>query len=204
MQQVKREADEAIEEFKQLMKQKERAPKWHEVELKSHQIKELMVSKPLKEEVVANQEIKTGDYVSVRSVNQTGYVLEGPNLQGEVVVQIGSIRLSVHKDQLAPAQAKKEKRAVNRTPSFLEKAQQISPEIDLRGKYAEDALAELDKYLEDANLVGIERVRVIHGKGTGALRLAVREYLRGHRYVDDYRDGLREEGGYGVTVITLK
>jgi len=201
---IKREANEAIEELKELIKQKEQPPKWHEVEKKSRKIKELAVNFPVKEEVRCEQDISPGDYVLVRSVNQSGYVLEGPNVQGDVVVQIGSIKLTVHKEQLLPAQAAEEKKAASRTHTFLEKAQHISPEIDLRGKYAEDALSELDKYLEDANLAGLDWVRIIHGKGTGALRLAVRDYLKGHRYVRDYRDGLREEGGYGVTVINLK
>jgi len=201
---IKREANEAIEELKDLIKDKEQPPKWHEVEKKSKKIKDLAVNFPLEEEVPSDQDISPGDYVLVRSVNQSGYVLEGPNAQGDVAVQIGSIRLTVAKDQLVLSQAVEGKQVVSRTHTFLEKAQHISPEIDLRGKYSEDALDDLDKYLEDANLVGLDRVRVIHGKGTGALRTAVRSYLKGHRYVEDFRDGLREEGGYGVTVINLR
>ena len=201
---IKREANEAIEELKELIKQKEQPPKWHEVEKKSRKIKELIVNLPAEEEQQFEQDISPGNYVLVRSVNQSGYVLEGPNVQGDVVVQIGSIKLTVHKDQLLRTKAAEGKKAASRTHTFLEKVQHISPEIDLRGKYAEDALSELDKYLEDANLAGLDWVRIIHGKGTGALRLAVRNYLKGHRYVRDYRDGLREEGGYGVTVINLK
>ena len=87
---------------------------------------------------------------------------------------------------------------------FLEKASRISPELDLRGQVSADALMELDQYLEDANLVGLPQVRIIHGKGTGALRKAVRGYLQNHRYVDEYRDGERTEGGFGVTVVKLK
>jgi len=65
-------------------------------------------------------------------------------------------------------------------------------------------LLTIDRYLEDANLAGLDSVRIIHGKGTGALRKAVRNYLKDHRYVVDFRDGLREEGGHGVTVAQLK
>ena len=201
---IKREANEAIEELKELIKDKEQPPKWHEVEKKSKRIKDLIVNYPLAEEARTDQDIRPGDYVLVRSINQSGYVLEGPNAQGDVAVQIGSIKLTIAKDQLALSQSVEGKKVASRTHTFLEKAQNISTEIDLRGKYAEDALTELDKYLEDANLVGMTRVRIIHGKGTGALRTAVRSYLKGHRYVEDFRDGLREEGGYGVTVINLK
>ncbi len=86
----------------------------------------------------------------------------------------------------------------------MEKAKTISPELDLRGKYAEDALEELDKYLDDAALAGIDRLRIIHGKGTGALRNAVRNHLKNNHYVSDFHDGAREEGGFGVTIITMK
>ena len=201
---IKREANEAIEELKELIKDRNQPPKWHEVEKKSKKIKELITT-PLSEgEKRSEQEISPGYYVRVRSVNQVGQVLEGPNAQGEVAVQIGSIKLTVHKDQLMITESVEEKKRPGRSETFLEKAKHISPEIDLRGQYAEDALTELDKYLEDANLVGLDWVRIIHGKGTGALRLAIRSYLKGHRYVKDFRDGIREEGGYGVTVINLK
>lgn len=200
---IKREANDAIEELKELIKDKDQLPKWHEVEQKSKRIKELQVKLPNDKGIRSAQDIVAGDYVLVKSVNQSGQVLEGPNAQGEVQVQIGSIKLTVHKDQLQLSTAKEEKKTSFYVTGSLEKAQNISPEIDLRGKYSEDAIEELDKYLEDANLAGLDWVRVIHGKGTGALRIAIRNYLKGHRYVEGFRDGAWEEGGYGVTHITL-
>ncbi len=201
---VKREANEALEELKELIKDQEKPPKWHEVEKKNKKIKDLTVSFASAAEAPSGQEVNPGDYVLVQSVNQSGYVVEGPNAQGDVVVQIGSIKLTVAQEQLLPSQAVPGKKTAERTHTFLEKVQHISPEIDLRGKYTEDAIEELDKYLEDANLAGLDKVRVIHGKGTGALRTAIRSYLKGHRYIEEFRDGLREEGGYGVTVISLR
>lgn len=201
---IKREANEAIDELKNLLKEKDQPPKWHEVEKKSKKIKDLRVALPIEGDAQSEQDIKEGDYVQVRSINQSGYVLEGPNAQGDVVVQIGSVKLTVDKDQVQLSKLVEEKKIQRRTESFLDKAIHISPEIDLRGQYADDALTELDKYLEDANLVGLSQVQIIHGKGTGALRTAVRNYLKGHRYVKDFRDGMREEGGHGVTVISLK
>ncbi len=201
--QVKREANEAIDELKVLLKQKEQPPKWHELDQRSRKIRDLTVHTPPLEVQRSAEDINPGDFVLIRSVNQSGQVLEGPNAQGEVVVQIGSIKLTVQKENLLRQKSGEGKKAVLRTHTFLDKVQHISPEIDLRGKYAEDAINELDKYLEDANLAGLNRVRIIHGKGTGALRLAVREYLQGHRYVKEYHDGMRQEGGYGVTVVEL-
>lgn len=201
---IKREANEAIDELKELLKDKEKPPKWHELEDKRRRIRDLSVELGTVEENSSNHQITTGDYVHVKSVNQFGTVLEAPNAQDEVSVQLGSIRLTVSREQLTPAQIIQEKPVRQRNQSFLEKAKTISPELDLRGKYAEDALEELDKYLDDAALAGIERVRIIHGKGTGALRNAVRNHLKNNPYVSTFNDGAREEGGFGVTVIMLK
>ncbi|PKM76068.1 MAG: endonuclease MutS2 [Firmicutes bacterium HGW-Firmicutes-15] len=201
---IKREANEAIDELKDLLKEKDQPPKWHEVEKKSKKIKDLRVALSIDGDQKSEQDIKVGDYVLVRSISQSGYVLEGPNAQGDVVVQIGSVKLTVDKEQVQLGKLVEEKKIQRRNESFLDKAIHISPEIDLRGHYADDALTELDKYLEDANLVGLSQVQIIHGKGTGALRAAVRSYLKGHRYVKDFRDGMREEGGHGVTVISFK
>jgi DNA mismatch repair protein MutS2 len=76
-------------------------------------------------------------------------------------------------------------------------------ELDLRGLTVDDMLVELDRYLDTAYLAGLPFVRIIHGKGTGALRQAVREQLRGHALVRDYRAGDAAEGGEGVTVARL-
>ena len=201
---IKREANEAINELKEMLKDKEKPPKWHELEDKRKRIRDLNVDPGIVQEDCSDHKIKAGDYVHVKSVKQFGYVLEGPNAQDEVVVQLGVIRLTVNRDQISPAQLIEEKPGRQRSQSFLEKAKTISPELDLRGKYAEDALEELDKYLDDAALAGIDRIRIIHGKGTGALRNAVRNHLKNNPYVSDFHEGAREEGGYGVTVITLK
>ena len=204
--QVKREANEAVDELKEVLKQKQR-PKWHEVEQKHRRLKKMHV--PVQdtgsnENKVNTGPIKPGDYVFIHSIQQKGHVLSGPNAQGELMVQVGIMKLTVNKDQCMLTQSEEEKTSKVRHQIFLEKASRISPELDLRGQVSADALMELDQYLEDANLVGLPQVRIIHGKGTGALRKAVRGYLQNHRYVDEYRDGERTEGGFGVTVVKLK
>jgi DNA mismatch repair protein MutS2 len=200
---IKREANEAIDELKEILKEKEKPPKWHEVEEKRKRLRSLSVPFEDAESGPGNDDFKTGDYVQLKSIGQYGYVLEDPNNQGDVMVQIGAARLSVNREQLVPARIKPEK-PQRYQQTFLEKARHISPEIDLRGKYAEEALEELDKYLDDAALAGIEKVRIIHGKGTGALRRAIRSHLQNHHFVSEFRDGAIAEGGFGVTVITLK
>lgn len=203
---IKRDADEAVQELKELIKDQEKPPKWHEVEKKRQRLRDIKVEKPWEESLPADIPINVqpGDYVLIKNINQRGYIIEGPNTQGEVTVQVGILKLNVSRDQVIPSQSPEEQKYQRMSQSFLEKAKTISKEIDVRGKLSEEAIHEIDKYLEDANLVGVDSVRIIHGKGTGALRKAIRGYLQNHRYVQSFQDGAREEGGYGVTVVKLR
>ncbi len=201
---IKNDADAAIRELKETLKNREPLPKWHEIEESRQKIKKLdNLHLPPVVKTRDRMDINPGDYVFISSISQKGTVLSHPDSQGEVNVQVGNIRLSVNRDQLQPSEPGPESIIFSRNPSFLEKAQKISREIDVRGKLAEEALEEVDRYLEDANLVGLDKVRIIHGKGTGALRKAIRGFLSDHGYVKSFRDGMREEGGHGVTVIEL-
>jgi len=192
--------------LKDILKDKENPPKWHEIEKKRQKIKKLERESVIERnhDTANEDEIRPGDYVYVKSIDQKGYVLEGPNNQGELMVQVGILKLNVKQAQVSKTHSPEEQKIKWRHQTYLEKAQNISKEIDVRGLLAEDALLIVDRYLEDANLAGLDSVRVIHGKGTGALRKAVRSYLKDHHYVVNFRDGLREEGGFGVTVIQLK
>ncbi|WP_054696539.1 endonuclease MutS2 [Syntrophomonas palmitatica] len=202
---VKAEMSEVVEELRKMLKDSEKPPKWHEIEKTRHRLKQVPGFKSSYNLIEAeSQEIKPGDYVHVKDINQKGYVIEGPNQQGEVTVQAGILKLTVKRDRLLIGQSPEQHVYRQRNQTFLEKARHISKEIDIRGKLVDEAIEELDKYLDDANLVGLDSVRIIHGKGTGALRKGVREYLRDHRYVKSFRDGLLEEGGHGVTVAELR
>lgn len=203
---VKKEAEEALQEFKQAIKDKNNPPRWHEIEKSRQKLKQLENSRVPEKPVTSfsQHEIKVGDYVKLVDLGQSGYIIDGPSAQGNYIVQVGIMKLTANKDKLVLSESPDEQKIFRDRISFLEKAKHISPEIDLRGCLAEDALIQIDRYLEDANLAGLNRVSIIHGKGTGALRKAVREYLKGHRYVKSYRDGLNEEGGFGVTVVELK
>ncbi|MDO4539724.1 MAG: endonuclease MutS2 [Syntrophomonadaceae bacterium] len=206
LKQVKREATEALEEFKELMKDKQKPPKWHEVEQKQRRIRQLKLPTAPEEEEKTDPlpQLKSGDYVWVRNLRQYGYVLSPPDRQGEVAVRFGIVRATVKLDQCVISEAPEEKQSRISREMVLQKARDISPEIDLRGKMSAEALEELDRYLQDAILAGLERVRIIHGKGTGALRKAVREYLTHYPGVSEFGDGEREEGGFGVTVARMK
>ncbi len=202
---IKDEAAEAIQDLKKLLKEQDKPPKWHEVEKKRQRLKQLEqdVRLEFEPEGGENEEIRVGDYVHVKDIDQKGHVLEVPNSQGEMLVQVGILRLNVKQAQVSKTQSPEEAKIKWRNQTYLEKAQHISKEIDVRGLMAEDALLTVDRYLEGGNLAGLDSVRVIHGKGTGALRKALRNYLKDHRYVKAFRDGLREEGGHGVTVVEL-
>ncbi len=86
----------------------------------------------------------------------------------------------------------------------MQKSLAITPQLTLLGQRADEAVQNVEKYLDDAYAAGLSRARLVHGKGTGALRRAVQEYLQGHPLVDDYATADAEEGGAGATVVTLK
>jgi len=203
---AKQEVGDALQEFKELLKDKEKPPKWHEIEEKRQKIKKLRVpEEPVHSKSARKgQKIRAGDYVLVKTINQKGYVLNVSAAQGDVSVQIGSMKLNVAKDNLIKLDTPIPDEIKWRGESFLDKARTISKEIDVRGQFSDDAIMVIDKYLADAILVGLDSVRLIHGKGTGALRIAVRKYLKSHMQVKTFRDGLPEEGGHGVTVVEFK
>jgi len=205
LREMKRQAQEAVDELREMLKEKETPPKWHEIEAHRQKLKQIdqMSSPAQKGSGLSSAVLRPGDHVYVRTIKQKGYVLEGPNNHGEVLVQVGILKISIKKDELIQTESPEEKIYKQLQQSFLEKAKHISKEIDVRGKTGDEALLEIDRYLDDANLVGLDSVRIIHGKGTGALRTAVRGYLQGNRCVKNFRDGLPEEGGFGVTIVQL-
>ncbi|HZK42693.1 MAG TPA: endonuclease MutS2 [Syntrophomonadaceae bacterium] len=209
---VKAEADTAIKEFKEVLKNQDisqdKVTRWHEIEESKQKLKNISIPKPTpkfkKEYIKSNDkaEIKLGDYVFIKSIKQKGYVLE--KMQDDFLVQVGILKINVDQDDVMLSESPEARQSKMKNDSFLHKAKSISKEIDLRGKLAEEAIEEIDKYLDDASLVSLDSVRIIHGKGTGALRKAVRAYLKNHHHVKEFRDGHYNEGGFGVTVVELK
>jgi len=151
----------------------------------------------------APTEIREGDTVKVTTLNVTGTVLQ--LTPKEAVVQAGAIRVTVPREALRRIDEKPvSKTPLVSVPVNLSRAANISPEIMLRMQRVDEALANLDQYLSEAYAAGLQQVRVIHGKGTGTLRKAVREYLNTHPLVASYRGADATEGGDGVTIVTLK
>lgn len=148
--------------------------------------------------------VKSGDPVFIPRFNAEGWVLDAPNGGGDVLVQVGALKVTLPvKDLRRAAQRLPERPFSFKSPS-LEQAATVSPELHLRGLRVEEALDRVDKYLDTAYLAGLPRVSLVHGKGTGTLRNALREYLAQHPFVDSYRLGGHYEGGTGVTVVTFK
>jgi DNA mismatch repair protein MutS2 len=157
--------------------------------------------------------VVVGQGVVLRRLGQAAVVLAEPDADGKVLVQAGVVRLRVDLEDLASAPAGKAPPAPQPPRASLagqaaggdatRRAQAAATELDLRGMRADEALATLDKWLDDALLAGLAEGRVIHGKGTGALRQAVTELLSQRPYVVGFRLGGSGEGGDGVTVVRL-
>jgi DNA mismatch repair protein MutS2 len=150
------------------------------------------------------QEVHPGVKVKWLKQNAVATVLEAPDSSRRVLVEVGSLRARVPLSELRPHDAP--------TPKKLEALSKISrfdapatlPEIDLRGMRVDAALAAVDKFLDDALLAGWSEVRLIHGKGTGALRQSIGNFLKQHPQTQRFHDAAMGEGDYGVTVVELK
>lgn len=149
--------------------------------------------------------VKVGEDVRVLSLNQTGVVVAPPDNDGNVLVQIGIMKVAVPIDTIEKAKTDNKTKTQGSAKSVIKnKAQNVRTEIDLRGKDLEEASYEVDKYLDDAYLSGLKEVSIIHGKGTGVLRKGIGQLMKSHRHVKSYRLGGFSEGGDGVTIVEIK
>ena len=156
----------------------------------------------------APKSVSIGDRVRVRSMNLNGTVHTLPNAKGDLTVQMGILSSTVNIRDLEilpdePGAATK-KAASGAGKIKLSKSASVSAEVNLIGKTTAEAVAILDKYLDDALLAHIPSVRIVHGKGTGALRNAVWQHLKKLPYIDEYHLGEYGEGDAGVTIATFK
>lgn len=170
----------------------------------------------IKQEPKAKKELKAdklrlGDDVKVLSMGLKGIVNSLPDNKGFLFVQCGIIRSKVHISDLELIEEdsvlnKKDKKYQKTGISQLKmsKSYSISPEINLLGKTVDEAISELDKYLDDAYLSHLSSVRIVHGKGTGALRQAVTSHLKRLKYIKSFRQGEYGEGDAGVTIAEFK
>lgn len=148
------------------------------------------------------QNLQPGDEVKVLSYGQKGTLIEKVS-DNEWVVQIGILKMKMDESDLEYVKPEKEKQRITLT-TVKNRNSHVKLELDLRGERLEDAIMKTEKYLDDALLANYSRVTIIHGKGTGALRQGIQEYLKKHKRVRSFRYGEAGEGGLGVTVVELK
>lgn len=164
--------------------------------------------KPADQKTVDPKKLKKGDSVKIISMNLKGIVNTLPDARGNLFVQCGIMRMQTNVNDLVPVKEETiTAPALQRTNTGklkMSKSFSVSSEINLLGCTVDEAIAKLDKYLDDAYLAHLPSVRVVHGKGTGALRNAVQSHLKRLKYVKEYRLGEYGEGDAGVTIVTFK
>ena len=166
------------------------------------------VEEKVDENYVLPRELVKGDEVLLINIGQKGTLLDAPDRDGNVRVQVGTVTTRTKIANLKLVETAEDSEAKFKKKSESSYRTMISrtfrDEIDLRGQTCEDAWFMVDKYLDEANVAGIKTVRLIHGKGTGALRQALQRFLRGDPRVGAFRLGRYGEGDSGVTVVELK
>ena len=162
-------------------------------------------NKVLKKQKQLNERQMTltqGDEVKVLSYGQKGTLLDKVS-SNEWIVQIGILKMKCHESDLEYMKPEKQKQTVAMT-NVKGRDTYVKLELDLRGERYEDAIMRAEKYIDDAVLSNYHQVSIIHGKGTGALRQGIQQFLKNHSRVKSYRFGEAGEGGHGVTMVELK
>lgn len=154
-------------------------------------------------------DFKLGESVKVLSMNLTGSVVSLPDAKGNLDVQMGILRSKVNISDLEiidekPNYLQKTSKRTGKGKIKMNKSLTVATEINLLGKTVDEAVAELDKYLDDASLAHLSSVRIVHGKGTGALRQGIHKYLKRQKHVKSFRLGAFGEGDAGVTIAELR
>ncbi len=193
-----------------------------EIELQNIKKKATTSSKNIQSEITKNfldnkkvntnpiKDLKEGETVYVSTFDQKGTVVTLPDSKEELYVQIGIMKVKANLQNVFRVDDHSKEKIVKKFDKMnsviikQEKVTSVVPEINLIGKYVEDALYELDKFLDDMSISNVEKVRVVHGKGTGALRRAVQDYLKSDHRVGEYRLGSYGEGDLGVTIVEMR
>ncbi|MDD7339874.1 MAG: endonuclease MutS2 [Eubacteriales bacterium] len=151
------------------------------------------------------KDIKLGESVRIISIDKFGEVETLPDDKGDLNIQVGIMSVRSNINDIERSESKEEVKVEKKTKSINKaKSKNISSEINLIGRTVDEAILLLDKYLDDAYLARLKEVRIIHGKGTGTLRDAVRKYLQNSKHVIEYREADYTEGGSGATVAVIK
>ena len=208
--------EKTIREIKEAQAEKVRTKELRE-ELKEMKTnlanEEKNLSKQLKaeeKEEIANADLKVGDMVCINELEVVGELLAITDT--DVTIQFGDVRLRTTADKLRKI-SRSQARKAQQNPSYLrksimndinEKAQHFNLTLDVRGQRGEEAVDNVAKYIDEANLLSIKEVSILHGKGNGILRKLIREYLSKQQCVQSFNDASLETGGAGITRVTLK
>ena len=201
------DADKILSEIRELqLRSKQSTVKEHEMIEKKTALKDLKHEQDLKKNKVLRKEkakkaLQVGQSVEVLSFGQRGTLVEKVNEQ-EWVVQMGIIKMKIAVEDLSPiAEAQEAKQQVIVKSA---RSSHVSSELDLRGKRYEEAMKDLELYLDAAILANYPRVTIIHGRGTGAIQQGVHKVLRSHRSVSSFEFAPMNTGGNGATIVTFK
>lgn len=155
----------------------------------------------------APKKLIIGDTVKILTLDQNGNVATLPDKNGDLMVQVGVMKINVNIKQLrkikeASAKDNLSKGSVGNI--YRSKSAYVTPQVDVRGQLLEEAIMNVDKYLDDAYIAGLKQATIIHGKGEGILRDGIQQILKKHKHVESYRRGSYNEGGDGATIVLLK
>lgn len=209
--QAKREADVLIGELKEALKKQNKQQK--DIEKARQGFHRISAKLDTGRQVrragsgLMQDQIKLGQTIYLTKLRQKGQVIKLPNSNGEMLVQAGIMKIMVPIEELRLAQEEEKQIPARKSRDVsigLRKAEAIRNEIDLRGMLVDEGTYALDKYLDDAILGSMGQIYVIHGKGTGAMRAGIQDFLKGHPHVKSFRIGEYGEGDSGVTVVELK
>lgn len=211
---AKEVSDEVKAELKDLAKLESMGERNQRFDRNRRRIRELeiknrsSIKRETNENPVSPDQIIVGNRVKVLTLNQNGEVISKPDDKGNLQVQIGMMKVGVNIRDIMlidmPPKPKKPKKAGGYGNLYKQKAQTIKPSIDVRGKSLDDAVMDVEKYIDDAFISGLDEVTVIHGRGEGILRKGIQESLKRSRNVKGFRKGGYNEGGDGVTVVKFK
>ena len=134
-------------------------------------------------------------------MDRWGEALSEPDARGEVQVRLGALHSRIKLAQIERVQRPRPSKAHGSVSADIAPPPDVPVEIDIRGQTSDEALPTVERYLDDAFRAAVEDVRIIHGKGTGALRRSVREFLSHHPLVTSYEEAPREYGGEGATIV---
>ncbi len=205
---ARKEAETIISELRQIAKEERAGIKEHKLIEARKRLEEASPTlrkkkKPKQSSVPLNQQpLEVGDEVRVLSFNQKGEIV-GKVSDKEFQVQIGIVKMNVKADNLEKLKAAKPQ-VLQSITKIRSTRDPVRMELDVRGNTVEDAMIQIDKYLDEALIDGLGQVSIIHGKGTGALGLGIQKHLRKHRLVKSIRWGGQGEGGLGATIVELK